>query len=132
MTYGVDDVCRGVIQAMQTVVETQAYLVRCDRLGLTADERSRIVDRVAADPGDGDGDVVRGSGGVRKIRFGGSGGYRIMVAYLGEAVPAYLLSVLSKGQRANFTKAQIAVMHDMTKELKRQWSRKLKGGHDDE
>ena len=71
--------------------------------------------------------MVRGSGGVRKVRYGGSGGYRIMVAYLGASVPAYLLSILAKGQQANFTARQIATMHDLTKALKRQWSEQRKG-----
>lgn len=109
---------------LHTVAETAAYLARCSRLGISDAERAAIVDQIAADPSDGD--LVRGSGGVRKVRFGGSGGYRVMVAYLGSGVPAYLLSILSKGQQANFTQAQIALMHDLAKDLKRRWSRQLK------
>lgn len=111
---------------LHTVAETDAYLARCRSLGLTAEMRAGIVDQVAADPSDGD--VVRGSGGVRKVRYGGSGGYRVMVAYLGAAVPVYLLSILAKGQQANFTPAQIATMYDLTKALKRQWGERLKAG----
>ena len=65
-----------------------------------------------------DGDLVQGSGGVRKIRFAGSGGYRVMVAYLGDDGPAYLLGVLSKTARANFTDAEINAMHSLTKAIK--------------
>lgn len=50
-----------------------------------------------------------------------------MVAYLGPDVPAYLLSILSKGQQANFSAVQIADMHELTKALKRQWANRLKG-----
>ncbi|TXN46200.1 addiction module toxin RelE [Methylobacterium sp. WL119] len=130
LTDGVNDLYRTMPRPPHTVSETAPYLARCDRLGLTPDERARIVDQVAADPSGGD--VVRGSGGVRKVRFGGSGGYRVMVAYLGDRVPAYLLSILSKGQQASFTKAQIEVMHGLTKSLKRQWSLKLKEGRADD
>jgi len=91
-------------------------------------ERAAIIDQVAADPSAGD--RVRGSGGVRKVRFGGSGGYRVMVAHLGPNVPAYLLSILSKGQQANFTAAQVATMHELTKDLKRRWSRRMKETED--
>ncbi|NEU13044.1 hypothetical protein G3T14_12965 [Methylobacterium sp. BTF04] len=111
---------------LQTVVETGVYVTRCDTLGLTAQERIGIVDQVAGNPGAGD--LVRGSGGVRKVRYGGSGGYRIMVAYFGPDVPTYLLSILSKGQQANFTDAQIKVMHGLTKDLKAWWSKTLKEG----
>lgn len=111
---------------LHAVAETDAYLARCRSLGLTAQERATIVDQIAADPAAGD--MVRGSGGVRKVRYGGSGGYRIMVAYLGADVPVYLLSILSKGQQANFTAKQIATMYDLTKALKHRWSERRKEG----
>lgn len=113
---------------LHTVAETSAYLARCRALGVSDADRAAIVDQVSADPDDGD--RVRGSGGVRKVRFGGSGGHRVMVAYLGPNVPAYLLSILSKGQQANFTPAQVAAMHDLTKDLKRHWSRQMKEAKD--
>ncbi|MFG5119184.1 addiction module toxin RelE [Methylorubrum sp. POS3] len=111
---------------LHTVVETEAYLTRCRNLALTDAMRVGIVDQVAADPSAGD--LVRGSGGVRKVRYGGSGGHRIMVAYLGGTVPVYLLSILAKGQQANFTASQIATMYDLTKALKRYWGERLKTG----
>ncbi|MFC7663081.1 hypothetical protein ACFQWF_10345 [Methylorubrum suomiense] len=51
-----------------------------------------------------------------------------MVAYLGGTVPVYLLSILAKGQQANFTASQIATMYDLTKALKRYWGERLKTG----
>lgn len=111
---------------LHAVAETDAYLARCRSLGLTAQERAAIVDQVAADPVAGD--MVRGSGGVRKVRYGGSGGYRIMIAYLGADVPVYLLSILSKGQQANFTAKQITAMYELTRALKHRWSERRKEG----
>ena len=69
---------------------------------------------------------MQGSGGVRKVRVAGrgkgkSGGYRVMVAYLGEDVPAYLLAVLSKGGRANFSAGEIAGMREATTAIKQAW-----------
>ena len=80
-----------------------------------------MVDTVATNPAQGD--EVQGSGGVRKVRVAGrgkgkSGGYRVMVAYLGEDLPAYLLAVLSKGERANFSPAEIAGMRQATTAIK--------------
>ena len=94
---------------------------------MTEDERRAAIDVIAADPSQGA--EVQGSGGVRKLRIAGkgkgkSGGYRIMVAYVGEDAPAYLLAVLGKGQRANFTDREIAAMKDATAAIKLFWRRR--------
>lgn len=67
--------------------------------------------------------MVPGSGGVRKVRFAGggkgkSGGLRVMVAYVGEDAPAYLVAILQKRERANFTHAEIEAMRQMTTQIK--------------
>lgn len=91
-----------------------------------------MVDAVALDPTQGD--EVQGSGGVRKVRVGArskgkgkSGGYRVMVAYLGADVPAYLLAVLSKSDADNFTKDEIADMKAATTAIKRYWRERRQG-----
>ena len=109
--------------ALHTVVETPTFIRVAEQVGVTAEERTAIVDMIAADPMQGD--EVQGSGGVRKVRVAGrgkgkSGGYRIMVAYLGDDAPAYLLGILSKGDRANFSRDEIAAMKDFTTALKRE------------
>jgi putative transcriptional regulator len=65
---------------MHTVVETPVYRADAERL-FSPDERTAIVDRLAADPVCGV--VVPESGGIRKVRFGfggrgKSGGARIL------------------------------------------------------
>jgi putative transcriptional regulator len=65
-------------------------------------EHQAVVDEIAANPRQGD--EIRASGGVRKVRFAGrgkgkSGGYRVVTAYFGPNVPVYLVAVLSKGER---------------------------------
>jgi hypothetical protein len=65
---------------MQTVVETPSYLADAERL-FSPEERTAIVDRLAADPTCGV--VIPGSGGIRKVRFGfgargKSGGARVI------------------------------------------------------
>lgn len=91
-------------------------------------ERERIVATVSADPAGGD--EVVGSGGVRKVRVAGrgkgkSGGYRIMVAYLGPELPAYILALLSKGERANFSDDEVRAMRAVTGSIRE--SRKRHG-----
>jgi hypothetical protein len=114
---------------LHTVAETSQFTRDAARLGLLDDEVTAIVDAIAADPLQGN--EVRGSGGVRKVRIAGrgrgkSGGYRLMAAFVGEEAPAYLLALLSKGQRANFTAQQIAAMKTLTTAMKQMWRARRK------
>ncbi|HYD89089.1 MAG TPA: type II toxin-antitoxin system RelE/ParE family toxin [Vitreimonas sp.] len=105
-----------------TVAETPAFIADCKDEGVSDVERAAIVNAVAANPKVGD--LVQGSGGVFKRRFAGrgkgkSGGWRVMIAYVGEDRPAYLLALLGKGTRANFDADEIKAMRELTSELKK-------------
>ena len=94
---------------MHLVIETPDYLVDAKALGLTADERRSIVDFIAQTPDVGV--EMKGTGGARKIRFAGrgkgkSGGYRVVTFYAGEDMPVFLLSIFSKGERANLSQSE--------------------------
>ena len=113
-----------MITRLHTVAETPQFIRDAARAGLSTSELRTVVELIAADPRQGD--EVQGSGGIRKVRIGGrgkgkSGGYRVMVAFFGEDYPAYLLALLSKGDRANFSAREIAVMRDMTIAIKQAW-----------
>ncbi len=80
-----------------------------------------IVDFVADDPRQGD--EVQGSGGVRKLRFAGrgkgkSGGYRVMLAYVGDDATVYLPVLSSKSDRSNFDADEIAQIKALTTKIK--------------
>jgi hypothetical protein len=116
-------------RALHGVAELPQFIRDAQSLGLSEDERQRIVDAIAADPLQGD--EIRGSGGVRKIRFAGrgkgkSGGYRVVTAYFGANAPVYLIALLSKGERANFSAAEIAGFKDLTALIARFWRKRLK------
>ncbi|MFA6279604.1 MAG: type II toxin-antitoxin system RelE/ParE family toxin [Bdellovibrionales bacterium] len=54
---------------------------------------------------------MKGTGGARKIRFAGrgkgkSGGYRVIAFYAGKEIPVFLLSLFSKGEKANLSQAE--------------------------
>ena len=107
---------------LHTVAETPQYMR--DAAKLSEGERERIVATIAAEPTRGE--VVEGSGGVRKVRVGGrgkgkSGGYRLITGYVGKHAPVYLLALLSKGERANFSRAEVADMKQLMKDLDRFW-----------
>ncbi len=106
-----------------TVAETPCFIADCREKGVSDAARAAIVSARAADPAAGD--LVRGSGGVFKRRFAGrgkgkSGGWRVMIAYVGGDKPAYLLALLGKGTRANFDAAEIKAMRQLTAELKKE------------
>jgi hypothetical protein len=54
---------------------------------------------------------------------GKSGGYRVISFYSGTDVPVFLLTVFSKGEKANLTKAQRnelkAILADIVREYRR-------------
>lgn len=100
---------------MHSVVETADYLADAKEAGLSDDERRKIVDYLARKP-DG-GASIPGTGGARKIRFGGrgkgkSGGYRVIAFYSGENVPVFLLNVFSKGEKVNLSQAERNELRD--------------------
>lgn len=113
---------------LHTVAETAQFLRDADRQGITPDARRKMVNSIARDPTQGD--EVQGSGGVRKVRFAGrgkgkSGGYRALTAYLGPNVPVYLLALLSKGERANFSAAEIAEFKSVVAAIGRSWRERM-------
>jgi hypothetical protein len=125
LTYYAIDVYRRIWRALCTA----QFIRDAQGLGLSEDECRRIVDAIAADPLQGD--EIRGSGGVRKVRFAGrgkgkSGGYRVVTAYFGTNAPVYLVALLSKGERANFSATEIAGFKDLTTAIARSWRKRHK------
>jgi len=88
-----------------TVAETQLFIRQAADVWTDAD-RNAFVDFIAANPEEGD--VIPGTGGVRKLRWGrrGSGkrgGARIVYFYHDDAMPLYLLMVYAKSQQEDLT-----------------------------
>jgi hypothetical protein len=110
--------------ASHVVAELPQFIRDSDAADLSEAERQHIIDTVAAHPLAGD--EIRGSGGVRKIRFAGrgkgkSGGYRVVTAYFGHDAPVYLVALLSKGDRANFSASEIAEFRQWTLDIAQYW-----------
>ena len=94
---------------MHTVVETPEYLRAAKKAGMTEAEREAAVLFLSENPEAGD--LIEGTGGARKVRIartgtGKSGGYRAISYYQDTATPVFLLTVISKGQRADLTAGQ--------------------------
>lgn len=106
---------------MQTAIETESYLRAAKDAKMNAEEMTKAVDLVAADPAAGD--VMQGTGGVRKARLAGrgkgkSGGYRIVWYFGGGDMPVFLLTVFGKGEKANLTQGERNALRQMTTLLK--------------
>lgn len=68
------------------------------------------------------GEVMQGTGGCRKLRIAGrgkgkSGGYRVITAFGGGDVPVFLLTVFSKGEKDNLSKAERNELAKLTARL---------------
>lgn len=96
---------------MITVAELPEYIRRAEKL-LSDAERRDVVDYLAIHPKAGD--VMEGTGGVRKLRWGRggrgksgkSGGVRVVYYFHSEAMPLYLLALFAKNEQANLSKAE--------------------------
>ena len=91
-----------------TVAEMPEYIRRATKL-LSQSERNDVIDYVAATPKAGD--LIQGTGGVRKLRWarsgrGKSGGVRVIYYFHSEALPLYLLTVFGKGEKADLSQAE--------------------------
>jgi hypothetical protein len=68
-----------------------------------------VVEYLAENPKAGD--LMQGTGGVRKLRWarggrGKSGGVRVIYYFHGDAMPLYLLTVFGKNEKDNLSKAE--------------------------
>jgi hypothetical protein len=93
---------------MITIAEVPEYIRQAEKL-LTAEERQDIVSYLAAHPKSGD--LIEGTGGIRKLRWGRggrgkSGGVRVIYYHHSEVMPLYLLALFAKNDRANLSKAE--------------------------
>ena len=112
-----------------TVVETPSYLSRAQKL-LSEAERSDVVDLVASTPECGV--LIKGTGGVRKVRIalegrGKSGGARVVYFFHSEDIPIYLLTVFPKNRKASLTSSEKGMLKQLTSQLVRAHREKRHG-----
>lgn len=115
---------------MQTVAPTHAFLRAAIHAGMAEGEIDDLVDFLAANPSAGV--EIAGTGGCRKVRFAGrgkgkSGGYRIVTFYSGARLPVFLITVFSKGERSNLSKAECNSLRTTTKAIVAEYSRSTAG-----
>jgi hypothetical protein len=106
------------VMTMQTVIQTPTFLADAKAAGLDDAELAEIAATIAANPFIGD--IIPGTGGARKVRFGGkgkSGGYRVITYYAAEDVPVFLLALVDKGQRADISQSDRNALREILGKL---------------
>jgi hypothetical protein len=88
-----------------TVAETQSFVRSASKIW-TEDELAALVDHLAHNPEEGD--IIPGTGGVRKLRWGKAGvgkrgGARVIYFYYQMDCPLYLLLAYAKAQASDLT-----------------------------
>ena len=101
----------------QTVVELPEFLRRAKAI-MTDDERTALVNHVAANPDAG----ISLGGGLRKLRIareggGKSGGYRTIYVFGGAHLPIFLVTVFAKNEKDNLGKTEQAELITLAKIL---------------
>lgn len=95
---------------------------------MSDDEVSELITYLAANPMAGD--VIAGTGGCRKVRVAGrgkgkSGGYGTITFYSGQHMPVFLLTVFSKGERANLSSKERNLLSGITKQITDEYARRI-------
>jgi mRNA-degrading endonuclease RelE of RelBE toxin-antitoxin system len=107
------------------VVETPEFLAATRRM-MDEEERGLLVDFLARNPLAGD--LIPGTGGVRKLRWalegrGKRGGARVVYYYHSDVMPIFALTAYAKNERADLSQADRNEYHRLTTLLAEQYAR---------
>ena len=102
-----------------TIVETRAFTSQAKGV-LSEPEVAELKMKVAVNPQQGD--VMPGTGGVRKLRWatgnrGKSGGARVIYYFHDSEMPIYLLAVYAKNEKINLTQRERNALKVLAKDL---------------
>jgi hypothetical protein len=94
--------------ALITVVETKAFTASA-KGRMEQREVDALIDVLATEPECGD--LIRGTGGLRKVRFGAGGkgkrgSVRVVYYFYNDTMPVFLLTVFAKNEKDNLSRAE--------------------------
>lgn len=117
---------------MITIIEFPSFLSQVGS-SISGKERDELIDFLARNPGAGD--EIPGTGGVRKLRWGGKGkgkrgGLRVIYYYYNATAPVFLLSVYGKGVQEDLTSEQKKKINALAKMLKEECKLMRRRHHD--
>jgi hypothetical protein len=109
-----------------SVIELPGYRRRADEL-LSSTEQDAIIDLIAYEPTCGD--LIPGTGGLRKVRVGrgGSGkrgGARVIYYFYNTDYPVLGVAIYAKNEKADLSAQDKKKFAALVKEITAQWQRK--------
>jgi hypothetical protein len=109
---------------MITIAETEQFQKKTSQL-LNDAEKDDLIAYLSNNPNSGD--LIQGTGGVRKLRWarsgmGKSGGTRVIYYYHSEIMPLYILTIFGKNEKSNLSKSEKQILSKVVKELVTYWS----------
>ena len=112
-----------VSQMKRSFIELPIFKSRWEALGLNEEDLLRLQIELLADPKAGD--VMQGTGGVRKMRFafehrGKSGGVRVIYVDFEVYEKIYLLTAYTKNEKDDFTKKERSEIKQLIEVLEQQ------------
>lgn len=101
------------------------FLGRASKI-MSDEQRAGVVEMLARDPECGE--IMPGTGGVRKVRValtgrGKSGGARVIYYFHSERLPVFALTVFAKNEKANLSPAERNAMAAIVRAIKQQLER---------
>ncbi|MCX6149566.1 MAG: type II toxin-antitoxin system RelE/ParE family toxin [Ignavibacteriales bacterium] len=102
-----------------TIVELPEYIKRAEKI-LLEEERDELFYYLSSNPKVGA--LIQGTGGIRKLRWvskgkGKSGGSRVIYFFYNETIPLFLLTIFTKNEKINLSKAERNELEKLVKEL---------------
>ena len=103
-----------------TIAEIPLFIKQAEAIW-DDDERQEFIDFISSNPESGD--LIPGTGGVRKVRWsragsGKRGGARVIYFYYNPDAPLYLLMAYAKAEKTDLTPDQKKAVSDLAARLK--------------
>lgn len=106
-----------------SIAETASFIADAKKL-FTEEELAALKFAVAVDPVAGD--VIEGTGGIRKLRVplpgrGKSGGARLIYFYRNDQMPIFFLAAYAKSEQINISAGERRTMKKLVEQLVREY-----------
>lgn len=107
---------------MITIIETQQFTGKAAKV-MSAAEKDDLLEFIARNPEAGD--IIPGTGGVRKLRFaiqgkGKSGGIRVSYYYYNNRNPVLLFTVFGKNEKSDLTEKEKNILYGIVQKIKKE------------